>query len=460
MQKTKNRTDLLKYFLIILVVLSASFLILANDQLQTGSAIKTLDRASLQKNTETTSDTGTLKVETTPIGASILAGNIRKNTPTTFNISAGSHQLRITKTGYKDLAFNLEIKAGETLNINKVLVPLNLVKFNSNPAVSKVYINGEFKGNTPLNTYLDDGTYEVMISKDGYTEYKSTLLINGQKQINVELSQLATVKITSSIQRADVAIEKTPGVFTSLGKTPLTAYLEPRDYNLRFITGNTNPSVYYYKLKNLAAGTHTNFNANLRDYPAVKIESNPSGADVYSTVYNSRERHLLGKTPLEIRDISIIAPNSNNRYGIEIVKDGYLPYTKQISINDHTPLYVTTNLLPTTKIHVDVTSSFIPRNTTVYIYAYYINTENVLPTPVYSMSSGRANWNFDYKMNGNTERKYQLVVQYKKADYTDRAKDVRSDNYRTAYKEILISPGQQVNIQVINGVNEIAIRVI
>ena len=137
-----------------------------------------------------------------------------------------------------------------------------------------------------------------------------------------------------------------------------------------------------------------------------------------------------------------------------------MPYTKQISINDHTPLYVTTNLLPTTKIHVDVTSSFIPRNTTVYIYAYYINTENVLPTPVYSMSSGRANWNFDYKMNGNTERKYQLVVQYKKADYTDRAKDVRSDNYRTAYKEILISPGQQVNIQVINGVNEIAIRVI
>ena len=71
------REDFLKYFLILIVLLSASFLILANDQLQTGSAIKTLDRSSLQKSTETT-DTGTLKVETNPIGASVIINNMRK----------------------------------------------------------------------------------------------------------------------------------------------------------------------------------------------------------------------------------------------------------------------------------------------------------------------------------------------------------------------------------------------
>ncbi|HIH26082.1 PEGA domain-containing protein [Candidatus Woesearchaeota archaeon] len=457
MHKTKNKTDFLKYFLILIVLLSASFLILANDQLQTGSAIKTLDRSSLQKSTETT-DTGTLKVETNPIGASVIINNMRKNTPAILNLPTGNHQLKITKTGYKESIINIEIKPGEILNVNEELTPLNLVKFSSNPTSSKLYINGNFRGNTPFNSYLDRGTYEVLIKKDGYSDYKNTIIINGAQNINAELSQLATVKIISSIQGVNVAIEKKPGVFESLGKTPLTTRLKTGDYNLRLTLGNINPSIYYYKLK--VRGLSTNFNADLREYPDLKINSEPSGADVYSTVANSRERHFLGKTPLEIKDISLIAPNSINNYGIEIVKNNYLPYTKQISINEQTPIDINTNLVQITNIHVDVINNFIPRNTTVYLYAYDINTGNILSNPVYSLSSGRANWNFDYNINSNTERRYQLVVQYKKADYSDRARDARSDNYRTVSKDITLNPGQQMKIQVINGVRELVIRVI
>src|SRR3989344_2024841 len=147
----KNKTDFLKYFLILIVLLSASFLILTNDQLQTGSAIKTLDRSSLQKSTETT-DTGTLKVETNPIGASVIINNMRKSTPAILNIPTGNHQLKITKTGYKESIINIEIKPGEILNVNEELTPLNLVKFSSNPTSSKLYINGNFRGNTPFNS--------------------------------------------------------------------------------------------------------------------------------------------------------------------------------------------------------------------------------------------------------------------------------------------------------------------
>ena len=56
---------------------------------------------------------------------------------------------------------------------------------NSNPSGADVYINGNYKGITPMSLALDSGTYEVKILKDGYKEYTKIITLTPGKTINI-----------------------------------------------------------------------------------------------------------------------------------------------------------------------------------------------------------------------------------------------------------------------------------
>ncbi|MCX5884011.1 MAG: PEGA domain-containing protein, partial [Deltaproteobacteria bacterium] len=51
--------------------------------------------------------------------------------------------------------------------------PLSVLNISSNPSSAQVYLDGSFKGNSPLKLDLPSGKYEVRVSLTDYYEYEA-----------------------------------------------------------------------------------------------------------------------------------------------------------------------------------------------------------------------------------------------------------------------------------------------
>ena len=70
----------------------------------------------------------------------------------------------------------------------------------SNPKGAKVYVNGNYKGNTPIDITLTSGNYNVKITKEGYKDYYSSIAV----------SQRKTTKLSATLTSLTSKSEKKP----------------------------------------------------------------------------------------------------------------------------------------------------------------------------------------------------------------------------------------------------------
>jgi len=124
---------------------------------------------------------GTLKVVSNPFDARYVIESsgflATGTTPNTIrNLLIGEYKIGIFKTGYVAEIHTIKIKENQTESINVELQPGKEITINSSPEDAKLYIDGEFQGNTPQTSTLSFGKHAVK-------------LINGEvfveKQINV-----------------------------------------------------------------------------------------------------------------------------------------------------------------------------------------------------------------------------------------------------------------------------------
>jgi PKD repeat protein len=161
------------------------------------------------------SGTGTLQISSNPSGAAIiLDGNNKGTTPATFSdISAGTHKINFTKSGYWDFSQDITVAAGKTtpVNVNLVLKsqpapsPAGSVTassqsqqgaggsivISSNPPGANVYLDGKTSGTTPVTLQnVDPGTHTVLLTMSGYTDASRTVEVaaGSQNQIAVDLT--------------------------------------------------------------------------------------------------------------------------------------------------------------------------------------------------------------------------------------------------------------------------------
>ena len=94
--------------------------------------------------------------------------------------------------------------------------PEGTLKISSTPTSADVYINGTYKGKTPLQLELPPGTYEIKLTKDGYEEYTTRVTLEAG-----ETSEL-NVKLEPNLENLEI---KTPSIVEtafSWGAFPLT----------------------------------------------------------------------------------------------------------------------------------------------------------------------------------------------------------------------------------------------
>jgi len=259
--------------------------------------------------------TGSLYVTVTPSEAEVYIDGklIGKASPSLFvqEIDSGQHILQIAKTDYEIYKEQIIIIANEVTKLQIHLTrQRGTITVLSEPIEASVYLDGSYKGKTPLTIKdVDVGTHQIVIAMKGYALWVKEILVSSKKVSSVEAKLIVrTLEISSEPSGTNVYINE-----ELRGKTPLKIeFMEAGTYTIKW-----DKEDYLPVWKDIAI-TPDQQQVSLDTkliymWGAIFIDSQPSEADVYI------DGKYVGKTPLE--QILKIGDHF-----LEVTKFGYSPH--------------------------------------------------------------------------------------------------------------------------------------
>jgi hypothetical protein len=209
---------------------------------------------------------GGLSISSTPSGAAFTIDDISegKTSQVVGGLAPGSHKVTIAEAGYEVYTTTATVTAGQVTPVSITLVaevnpPTGDLQVGSTPSGAAVFLNGDFKGNTPVDDTLDindlsPGTYTLMLTRPGYEDYtKSVDIEAGAKtQFSAVLQPAgqalttATAQISSTPSGAEVYINNvyvgiTPLTFMNVAPGQYAVELRLAGYNTFSTTGEVTP---------------------------------------------------------------------------------------------------------------------------------------------------------------------------------------------------------------------------
>jgi len=177
--------------------------------------------------------TGTIRVTSSPSGATIyLNGNYRGTTPLTITKVAApaTYSVEADLAGYRSSTMTVSAVAGQTTNVNMALNPISIpgtLSISSNPSNAFIYIDGVYKGRTPLTLYdIAAQSHNIELDLNGYYDWKTTVSVpqSGTKTVNAQLSPIPSsnpgfIAVSSSPAGASVTVDGTYQGQTSAGQS-------------------------------------------------------------------------------------------------------------------------------------------------------------------------------------------------------------------------------------------------
>lgn len=173
--------------------------------------------ANIQEKKEVAA-TGGVNIQTDPAGIDIsIDGKIVGKTPlTVFDLSTGSHALKLSKSGYATYETTINIQANQVRDIVTELQRAWMLSISSKPDGADVYINNKKVGNTPYqNSYSDDTELKIELRKENCLPWTDELTMDENQTVKAELDY--TDAYTQ--QLAEKAREGRPEVKESGGST-------------------------------------------------------------------------------------------------------------------------------------------------------------------------------------------------------------------------------------------------
>lgn len=260
---------------------------------------------------------GSLYVDSTPRGASIYLDNIYEGeTPRRIDsIPAGIHTLRLSKDGYRDYVQQVRIDAQQTANIQISLTPGYSLTVNSTPRGAMVYIDGIFKGITPVSTPITSGYHSVRLVLEGYLDYQDSIRVTGDTNLNISLQiGEGSLVVFSEPSSADVYVDD-----KYYGRTPITIQKIPA--GKRMVTVRLSGYTDWSDEVVIEPGKIGQVNVKLKLAGTLQVSSSPPGAKVY---LNGKD---IGETPLSNSNI----PEGTHNLSVELF--GYKPWQGIIEVS-------------------------------------------------------------------------------------------------------------------------------
>lgn len=147
------------------------------------------------------SDSGTITLSSDPAGAEVLVNGIsRGHTPCRIDrIPGGAVTLELKAEGFQPHSRDVSLAAGEIHDVNVQLKPLpGTLRIVSIPEEGRVYIDDEFKGETPFDmANVTPGTYRVRVDKAGHEPVARNVTLEKGASITEEFR---LIKVTGRIE--------------------------------------------------------------------------------------------------------------------------------------------------------------------------------------------------------------------------------------------------------------------
>ncbi len=138
----------------------------------------------------TTSQSGSVSIVSSPAGADVLLdGGYRGRTPITISgLTTGRHTVVLELPGYVRYEDAVEIQNGVMTYLDPVLTSTAAVGFISvvsSPAGAFVYIDGAYRGATPLTVAAPTGSRRIELDRPGYADWSSTAQVTSGATVQV-----------------------------------------------------------------------------------------------------------------------------------------------------------------------------------------------------------------------------------------------------------------------------------
>ena len=219
------------------------------------------------------------------------------------------------------------IAESNELNNNKsitIYIPqtLNNLQVNSTPDNARTYLNGVYKGQTPMTiNNLALGTYNLTLTKQFYQDYSTSINVGAGPVVvfNAILTptvQEGSISMSSNPQGANVYVE---GVFA--GVTPVVITRPAGTYAVKLTKQGY--ADYDYTITVLPGQTVYDGNPTLTPIVQdgfISINSNPQGANAY-----------VDGVSVGVSPVTVSRPAG--QYTVKLTKEGYADYETTVSVS-------------------------------------------------------------------------------------------------------------------------------
>lgn len=250
---------------------------------------------------------GNILVEADVPGAEVLIdGNKHPDaTPTMISgVTEGPHVIKVRKPPAVDWTQTVVVEANKTVKVSAELKatlagPVGRVQVLSNVEGARVFLDGKDVGPTPADiTDVKPGEHVIEVKADGYVTREERITVNAGSAAVLKLDLRAAanqetgiIKIVSAVPEAAAFIDG-----ERVGSVPQEKELSAGDH---FVVV-TKPGYKKFEEKvSLQAGQTITITADLRAVGALRVLSNPSGAEVFI------DGEPVGATPFNKEDIDV-----------------------------------------------------------------------------------------------------------------------------------------------------------
>ncbi|MDD3740689.1 MAG: PEGA domain-containing protein [Bacteroidales bacterium] len=248
--------------------------------------------------------------ETSPTGASVYINDKLKGiSPLTVPLQEGDYLCKIELPLHKDIEFELNVSAGNTINVHKTLEELDIYgKINIvTTDFAEIFIDNQKIGTGKYSGKIIEGVHIIEIRADNYKTFTKEILIVANRDYNIERyleAKLGTISVQSFPAGASILID---GEY--VGTTP--RFVRDVPVGMRKISLEKEGYVSETKLVEVIYDKTAEYSFDLKQGRKLTIITEPADAELY--VNNV----LLGTTPHEFS----LDYSKHNK--IKICKTGY-----------------------------------------------------------------------------------------------------------------------------------------
>ena len=304
--------------------------------------------------TPTSSEVGSITADSFPSGAQVyFNGEYRGTSPLAISdVYPGTYTISMELTGYRSWTTSTTVFPGSRSSVSADLQPATTtgsLSISSNPPGSSVYLDGLYKGITPVTlTGIAAGTHAVQLDHAGFYDWRSPVTVpsGGKNTLMGTLNPLQAstaggIAVSSTPGGASVSVDGKPAGLTP-GSGPLQLTNIPvGDHTVTIALGGYEP---YSVTSSVIANTVSRVSVSLTRSPsamakgALFVSSTPAGADVYL------DDTLVWVTPLTLPDIPY------GGHTITIRLDGFSEYSAPVQVNSRATTTVSAALSPVTPV--------------------------------------------------------------------------------------------------------------